>query len=289
MVEENKGLSQSLIDSLLSGESPPAGSAENPSGAIPDSNAPEGTPVDAMPTEVSVDAFASAAPTADAMPVQDAFESTSQSAIDAMLSAVTEEAFANAAPTEAPVGPDTFVPTTPPELGPDGFVASSPPTPPPGVIPGIYTPDTLPDIPPSMPTPQAPPSMPTPQAPPSMPTPQAPPVMPTPQPVAAFQEAPAPVQNIEHLERAITESNLLLQQKSLEIQVLQEQVTALAKKFEEVETDLRGTPAYKAKNNFSCPSCETKGLIAVPVKCTQCEKTHWWGWWPEEKDDEDGD
>ncbi len=283
MAEENTGLSQSLIDSLLSGEKVTADSAEKLPSDAPDSNAPdeasaqapneaEGVPFDAMPTEVTEDAFVSAAPAVNVMPTEvteDAFASAAPP-VDAMPTEVTEDAFASAIPMETPVSPDTFVPVTPPETEPDDLAASAMRTPPPGVVPGVYTPDTLPEIPSSVPDVPGPPVN-----------------TPAPQPSAGFQENPAPVQGIEHLERAIAESNSLLMQKSQEIHVLQQQLNTLTQKFEEITADLQGTPAYKAKNTFTCPSCEAQGLIAAPIKCTKCDKTHWWGWWPDDEEGED--
>jgi hypothetical protein len=45
---------------------------------------------------------------------------------------------------------------------------------------------------------------------------------------------------------------------------------------------LKGTPGYDLRRNFTCDSCGSHGFAAVLVKCTDCGKEGWWGWWPPE-------
>lgn len=46
---------------------------------------------------------------------------------------------------------------------------------------------------------------------------------------------------------------------------------------------LRNTLGYDIKKNFRCDSCGAEGAVALKIRCTQCEKENWWGWWPKEK------
>lgn len=45
---------------------------------------------------------------------------------------------------------------------------------------------------------------------------------------------------------------------------------------------LRNTLGYDIKKNFRCDSCGAEGAVALKIRCTQCEKENWWGWWPKE-------
>ncbi len=46
---------------------------------------------------------------------------------------------------------------------------------------------------------------------------------------------------------------------------------------------LKNTLGYNLKKNFKCDSCGAEGVVALKVRCTQCEKENWWGWWPKHK------
>lgn len=50
-----------------------------------------------------------------------------------------------------------------------------------------------------------------------------------------------------------------------------------------ISRKLQDTPSYGARSEFSCESCGSSGLVAMPVKCTYCGKEGWWGWWPDQK------
>ena len=43
---------------------------------------------------------------------------------------------------------------------------------------------------------------------------------------------------------------------------------------------LDATPDYGTRKSFICDSCHSRGFVAIPMKCTQCGKEGWWGWWP---------
>lgn len=43
------------------------------------------------------------------------------------------------------------------------------------------------------------------------------------------------------------------------------------------------TPVYNLRNRFQCSNCQTKGLVAVKIHCTNCQAEQWWGFHPEKK------
>lgn len=46
---------------------------------------------------------------------------------------------------------------------------------------------------------------------------------------------------------------------------------------------LRNTLGYDIKKNFRCDSCGADGAVALKIRCNNCEKENWWGWWPKDK------
>ena len=46
---------------------------------------------------------------------------------------------------------------------------------------------------------------------------------------------------------------------------------------------LENTPAYGIRDDFTCSSCGSHGLVTMLVKCSDCGEEGWWGWWPKEK------
>lgn len=77
---------------------------------------------------------------------------------------------------------------------------------------------------------------------------------------------------------------------SAPIKRISQKVAALDKNLQKVNGQvnrvmkgLKGTPGYGIRNDFSCTSCGSDGLIAIPMRCTKCGEEGWWGWWPKEK------
>jgi hypothetical protein len=77
---------------------------------------------------------------------------------------------------------------------------------------------------------------------------------------------------------------------SVSVQRLSQRLEAVAKNLQKVNgrvdgvlRGLEGTPGYGIRNDFTCDSCGSHGLIALPMKCTKCGGEGWWGWWPKEK------
>ncbi len=77
---------------------------------------------------------------------------------------------------------------------------------------------------------------------------------------------------------------------SAPIKKISQKVTALDQNLQKVNGQvnrvmkgLKGTPGYGIRNDFSCTSCGSDGLIAIPMRCTKCGEEGWWGWWPKEK------
>lgn len=94
------------------------------------------------------------------------------------------------------------------------------------------------------------------------------------------------------LESSINQVNRKMRERrdsGVETERLQETVSELGRSLRKVNSRVDGiqkglgnTPVYAARAEFCCSSCGAEGMIAVPVKCTQCGEEGWWGWWPGE-------
>ena len=72
---------------------------------------------------------------------------------------------------------------------------------------------------------------------------------------------------------ANTELQLQVRDMMRHIQRLDEQMKAISAR-------LQGTPGYDAYHTFQCDKCQSRGTVAVILKCTSCGKEGWRGWWP---------
>jgi hypothetical protein len=61
----------------------------------------------------------------------------------------------------------------------------------------------------------------------------------------------------------------------------EDQVTKLSKRLDVIVTTLKDSIGFGIHREFSCKSCGTKGYVALNIRCTQCGKEGWMGWWPE--------
>lgn len=62
-----------------------------------------------------------------------------------------------------------------------------------------------------------------------------------------------------------------------------QQLRSISSQLENITQGLRSTPGYNIGKTFNCSSCGAMGVVAVRVKCTNCDKENWWGWWPNPK------
>jgi hypothetical protein len=54
-------------------------------------------------------------------------------------------------------------------------------------------------------------------------------------------------------------------------------------KIIEVQKILDTIPISNLKVDYKCSRCGSKGLVAVGIQCTNCERESWWGWFPPKK------
>ena len=87
---------------------------------------------------------------------------------------------------------------------------------------------------------------------------------------------------LEQLEKTITEAKALANQTPRESQDMANQLQEIGDQVGDMSEKLRSTPGYDIAELFRCNSCDSEGLVAIRVKCTECGREKWWGWWPKE-------
>ena len=87
---------------------------------------------------------------------------------------------------------------------------------------------------------------------------------------------------LEQLEKMTTEAKALAKQTPQESQDIANQLQEIGDQVEDMSVKLCSTPTYNIAGLFRCNSCDSEGLVAICVKCTECGREKWWGWWPKE-------
>ena len=86
---------------------------------------------------------------------------------------------------------------------------------------------------------------------------------------------------LDQLQKTVTEANAILRKQPRDFQSVVNQLQQLSDEVEEISQNLRSTPVYDMRQIFRCNVCDSHGLCAIRVKCTECGRENWWGWWPE--------
>ena len=47
-----------------------------------------------------------------------------------------------------------------------------------------------------------------------------------------------------------------------------------------ISEQLKGTAGYNINKTYTCRQCGSLGIVGIRVRCNQCGKEDWWGWWP---------
>jgi len=87
---------------------------------------------------------------------------------------------------------------------------------------------------------------------------------------------------LDQLQKTVTEANAIIRKKPQDLQSVANRLQDVTEQVEETARKLRSTPTYNIGEIFQCNSCDSKGLVAIQVKCTECGREKWWGWWPKE-------
>lgn len=91
------------------------------------------------------------------------------------------------------------------------------------------------------------------------------------------------VSRISHQERGVPDVSVPVQRLSQRLEAVVKDLQKVNGQVAGVLRGLGGTPGYGIRNSFTCESCGSHGLLAIPMKCTTCGNEGWWGWWPKEK------
>jgi tetrahydromethanopterin S-methyltransferase subunit G len=65
-----------------------------------------------------------------------------------------------------------------------------------------------------------------------------------------------------------------------ELKEIKSEVQDLSDRMNEISGNLKYSLGYGVGRIFQCKHCESKQLVALHVKCTDCGEETWLGWWP---------
>ena len=66
-----------------------------------------------------------------------------------------------------------------------------------------------------------------------------------------------------------------------DLDVVEAEIAKLSGRIEAITATLKDSIGYGIHRDFSCRSCGSKGHVAITIRCTECGKEGWMGWWPE--------
>lgn len=85
----------------------------------------------------------------------------------------------------------------------------------------------------------------------------------------------------KQLEKTIAEAKAMANQPPKDFQAMADQLEELSEQVQGILEKLQSTAGYDIGKAFRCNSCYSQGMVAIRVKCTECGRENWWGWWPE--------
>ena len=87
---------------------------------------------------------------------------------------------------------------------------------------------------------------------------------------------------LEELQKTVSDANAILRKQPQDFQSVIDELQEVSDQVEEISEKLRNTPVYDMREVFQCNVCDSHGLCAIRVKCTECGRENWWGWWPKQ-------
>ena len=87
---------------------------------------------------------------------------------------------------------------------------------------------------------------------------------------------------LDQLQKTVIEANDIIRQHPQDFQSAVNQLQELNEQVEDISVKLRSTLGYDIGEIFQCNCCDSKNLVAIRVKCTDCGQENWWGWWSKE-------
>jgi hypothetical protein len=88
------------------------------------------------------------------------------------------------------------------------------------------------------------------------------------------------MERLELLEEKVGEMGASSGAPSGELQKMKDHVQELNGQMDEISGNLKYSLGYGVGKIFQCKHCESKNLVALHVKCTECGEENWLGWWP---------
>lgn len=90
----------------------------------------------------------------------------------------------------------------------------------------------------------------------------------------------AALQTVSQLEEKVRQLEAAVKNGPESTSTLKERIDRISAALESGQAN---KPDYGFLEAFRCSHCSTKGNVAIYVKCTNCGKENWMGWWPEKE------
>jgi len=97
---------------------------------------------------------------------------------------------------------------------------------------------------------------------------------------AEVNKLSAALQTVSQLEEKVRQLEAAVKNGPESTRTLKERIDRISAAL---EAGGANKPDYGFLEAFRCSHCRTKGNVAIYVKCTNCGKENWMGWWPEKE------
>jgi hypothetical protein len=88
------------------------------------------------------------------------------------------------------------------------------------------------------------------------------------------------IKRLENIEKKVIDMETRLEQYK-QSPTLLPRIASMSDELRKISVNLKGTPGYGVRHNFTCEKCNDHGHVAQMFRCTKCGHERWYGWWPE--------
>ncbi len=81
-------------------------------------------------------------------------------------------------------------------------------------------------------------------------------------------------------EKTLVEITAAIKELQQNVQAITAYLQSLRNEVDTNRQNAQASPAHGLHKTFVCKSCETQGMVATAIRCTQCGWEGWWGWYP---------
>lgn len=86
---------------------------------------------------------------------------------------------------------------------------------------------------------------------------------------------------LSDLEKQVSNVSTATERLPQDIRVVVNSLEQLVGEVGKIHAEIQNSFGYDMRRAFKCNPCGAEGHVVARVKCSQCGKESWWGWWPE--------